>query len=119
MPHLRQTGCVCANRPLFLQTSLQKIWELYIVCLEGCLVYPNQMRRRLAQYLMDFFTGIGGAVPALVAQYRHWWRNTGTGGAVPALVAQTPPLVAQYWHWWRSTIPHLYGKNSQPEWTQV
>jgi hypothetical protein len=24
----------------------------------------------------------GGAVPALVAQYRHWWRSTGTGGAV-------------------------------------
>jgi hypothetical protein len=35
-----------------------------------------------------FIFGTGGALPALVAQYWHWWRSTGTGGAVPALVAQ-------------------------------
>ena len=33
---------------------------------------------------LSFPAGTGGAVPALVAQYRH----TGTGGAAPALVAQ-------------------------------
>jgi hypothetical protein len=52
---LRQTGCVCANRPLFQQTSLQKIWELYILCLEGGLLSRKQVHRRLAQYLADFF----------------------------------------------------------------
>jgi hypothetical protein len=43
-------------------------------------------------YVVDHIlqsTGTGGTVPALVAQYRHWWRSTGTGGAVTgALVAQ-------------------------------
>ena len=37
---------------------------------------------------MEFLNGTGGAVPALVAQHRHWWRSTGTGGTVPALVPQ-------------------------------
>jgi hypothetical protein len=44
----------------------------------------------ISQRKMLFYknTGTGGAVPALVAQYRHWWRR--------------PALVAQYRHWWRS-----------------
>jgi hypothetical protein len=43
----------------------------------------------LLWFLFPAMVCTGGAVPALVAQYRHWWRSTGTA-------------VAQYRHWWRS-----------------
>jgi hypothetical protein len=61
--------------------------------------YAEHTHQRLMYTLSACYSG---AVPALVAQHRHWWcshrhwwRSTGTGGAVPA-------LVAQYRHWWRS-----------------
>ncbi len=41
---LRQTGCVCAQCPLFQQTGLQKLRELYIFCLEGGLVSHKRAR---------------------------------------------------------------------------
>ncbi len=41
---LWQTGCMYANRPLFQQTGLQKLRELYIFCLEGGLVSPKRAR---------------------------------------------------------------------------
>ncbi len=52
---LRQTGGVCASRPLFRQASNLKMRELYILCLEGGLVCPNRRKIRLAQHFGGFF----------------------------------------------------------------
>jgi hypothetical protein len=49
---------------------------------------------------INFF--LRAQLPALVAQYRHWWRSTGTGGAVTGTGGAVPALVAQHRHWWRS-----------------
>jgi hypothetical protein len=53
---LRQTGCVCANRHLFQRTGLQKMRELYILCLQGGLVSPKGCEIRVAQRFGGFFS---------------------------------------------------------------
>ncbi len=60
---LRRTGCVCANRHLFQRTGLQKMRELYILCLEGVLVSQTRVRTRGCAAIWRIFSA-NKSVPA-------------------------------------------------------
>jgi hypothetical protein len=52
---LRKISCVCANCPLFQRIGLQKMPELYILCLEGGLV-PDWARKMDCAVLLWIFS---------------------------------------------------------------
>jgi hypothetical protein len=52
---LSPNSCRCPSCPLFLQTGLQNMLDLYILCLEGGLVSPKPARKTACAAFAVYF----------------------------------------------------------------